>query len=223
MSLVVESATGPISIQDLGRRGHMHEGVPPGGAAVPSLLIAANRAAGNRDDAPAIEVFGRLVVRGDDGATHVIEAASWTYVAVRGELVRPLVTTLLRRGDRLPGGELHVARATPAPLATVRVIPGPDAGAFAPDALARLCGAPYRVVSPERTGARLAGAAIPRVPGYRERSRPMVRGAIEVPADGAPIVLGPDHPTTGGYPVIAVVASDDVERVFASASVRFTT
>jgi allophanate hydrolase subunit 2 len=48
----------------------------------------------------------------------------------------------------------------------------------------------------------------------RERSRPMVRGAIEVPADGAPIVLGPEHPTTGGYPILGVVTSEDLGRLF---------
>ena len=52
----------------------------------------------------------------------------------------------------------------------------------------------------------------------------MVRGAIEVPGDGQPIVLGPDHPTTGGYPILGVVAADDLERVFGSARAwRFTT
>jgi allophanate hydrolase subunit 2 len=43
----------------------------------------------------------------------------------------------------------------------------------------------------------------------------MVRGAIEVPRDGQPIVLGPEHPTTGGYPVIAVITSTDLDRFFA--------
>jgi allophanate hydrolase subunit 2 len=33
----------------------------------------------------------------------------------------------------------------------------------------------------------------------------MIRGAVEVTTDGTPIVLGPDHPTTGGYPVLAVL------------------
>jgi allophanate hydrolase subunit 2 len=221
MSLVVVQALGPISIQDLGRSGHMHEGVPPGGAAVPSRLVAANRAVGNHDDAPAIEVLGRLVVRDDHGAEQVIEAQTWAYVAVRGELARPLVTTQLHRGDRLACTPLYVVRADAPPIATVRVIPGPDREAFA--SIDALCSQPYEVAMPARTGAVLKGPPIPRVAGYRERSRPMVRGAIEVPAGGMPIVLGPDHPTTGGYPVLAVVASDDVERVFASRSVRFTT
>jgi len=32
-----------------------------------------------------------------------------------------------------------------------------------------------------------------------------VPGALQVPPDGRPILLGPDAPVTGGYPVIAVV------------------
>ena len=36
----------------------------------------------------------------------------------------------------------------------------------------------------------------------------MVVGALQVPPNGSPIILGRDHPVTGGYPVIAVV--DDV-------------
>jgi len=37
-------------------------------------------------------------------------------------------------------------------------------------------------------------------------------GAIELPPSGEPIVLGPDHPTTGGYPVVALIAARDLGR-----------
>ncbi len=99
----------------------------------------------------------------------------------------------------------------------IRVIPGPDRDAFAAGALDALCAAPYHI-SPasDRTGTRLAGAALPRRPDYAEVSRPMTCGAIEVPRDGMPIVLGPEHPTTGGYPVIAVIAWIDLGRFFAT-------
>ena len=53
----------------------------------------------------------------------------------------------------------------------------------------------------------------------------MVQGALEVPRDGQPIVLGPEHPTTGGYPIIAVIASAELGRFHAirlGGSVRFT-
>lgn len=44
-------------------------------------------------------------------------------------------------------------------------------------------------------------------------SEAMMTGAVQVPPDGRPIVLGVDHPTTGGYPVIACVASVDIPRL----------
>ena len=43
----------------------------------------------------------------------------------------------------------------------------------------------------------------------------MVQGALEVPRDGQPIVLGPEHPTTGGYPIVAVIAIADLGRFHA--------
>ena len=43
-------------------------------------------------------------------------------------------------------------------------------------------------------------------------SEGLVTGALQVPASGQPILLMQDHPTTGGYPVIAVVRSDDIWR-----------
>jgi allophanate hydrolase subunit 2 len=53
----------------------------------------------------------------------------------------------------------------------------------------------------------------------------MVPGAIQVPASGLPVVLLRDHPTTGGYPVIAVVVTEDLDRVAGLApgdALRFT-
>ena len=65
MDIVVARVLGLVTVQDLGRTGHMHEAVPPGGALVPELLVAANRAARNADDAPVLEIMGTLVVRAE--------------------------------------------------------------------------------------------------------------------------------------------------------------
>ena len=251
MTLFVTYAVGSVSLQDLGRTGHMHEGVPPGGAAVRSQLIAANRRAGNRDDAVALEICGEVVVYtqthvelATHEVTHVlkpgqearIDGPGWKYLAVRGGFVAPRVLggcgalpdVRIRKGDQLALAHeprLDSTRA-PEPLVArrIRVVPGPDLDAFASDALDVLCSEPYRTWMIARTGLRFRGGAkIPRVPGYRERSRPMVRGAIEVPDDGSPILLGPDHPTTGGYPVLAVVAEADLDRAFAFPDVVFYT
>ena len=44
-------------------------------------------------------------------------------------------------------------------------------------------------------------------------SEGLVEGAVQVPPDGNPIVMLADHPTTGGYPVIAVVDPADIAAV----------
>jgi allophanate hydrolase subunit 2 len=116
----------------------------------------------------------------------------------------------------------------PHPDAPLRVVPGPDRERFADGALETLLTSAF-TISPrsDRVGVRLVGSAIHRVAcvdGDTAVSGPMVRGAIQVPASGEPIVLGPDHPTTGGYPVLATVLSVDVGALMArpvGALVRF--
>jgi allophanate hydrolase subunit 2 len=53
-------------------------------------------------------------------------------------------------------------------------------------------------------------------PGLEQRaaelpSEPTLPGAVQVPPDGQPIVLGPDAPVTGGYPVIAVLPASELD------------
>jgi allophanate hydrolase subunit 2 len=241
MSLVVERVVGLCSIQGLGSRGRMHEAVPPGGALVPELLVIANRNVRNTDDACAIEVLGSIVVRAtsdvlvatDRTASFVLRAGSelavksepmrCAYLAVRGGFDSPAALLCaggrrLEKGDSLSTGNAVESIAPPGtftPSETIHVIPGPDLDAFAEGALEVLVSAPYRIEpSSDRVGTRLTGPPLPRRADYQERSRPMVIGALEVPRDSHPIVLGCEHPTTGGYPILAVVAHAELGRFF---------
>ncbi len=151
---------------------------------------------------------------------------------------------VLRRGDRVRVMRASVGHSHARPesesesesergdaLRPIRVVPGPDLEAFDDSAIATLLATTFTVSrETDRVGTRLDGTRIiawPRLQppnASRRRSAPMVRGAIQVPPDGRLIVLGPDHPTTGGYPLLAVVAADDVEGVVArsiGASVTF--
>ena len=56
-----------------------------------------------------------------------------------------------------------------------------------------------------RVGARLDGPPIRRRVDDELPSEGLVTGAVQVPPDGRPVVMLADHPTTGGYPVLAVV------------------
>lgn len=92
----------------------------------------------------------------------------------------------------------------------VRVLPGPQAGFFRPTTRDDFFSAIYRV-SPEgdRRGIRLDG---PPVELRRASDIPpegTALGAIQIPASGLPIVLGPDRPVTGGYAKIATVVARD--------------
>jgi allophanate hydrolase subunit 2 len=69
---------------------------------------------------------------------------------------------------------------------------------------------PYVVTTDSnRIGIRLQGAPLMRTDGRELPSEPLQRGAVQVPASGQPLIMGPDHPTTGGYPVIATILADD--------------
>ncbi len=61
-----------------------------------------------------------------------------------------------------------------------------------------------------RVGLRLEGPPLERLDRGELLSEGLVTGAIQVPPSGLPILLGPDHPTTGGYPVLAVVCTADL-------------
>ncbi len=162
----------------------------------------------------------------------VPDAGLRTYLAVRGGLAA--VATLgsratdtlsglgpdpLRAGDLLPVGPepdgwplVDVAPVAPPPGGTVtlRARPGPQASWLTdPDALA---GTSWTVSSEsDRVGLRLAGEP----PARRDGELPsagMVRGAVQLPPGGEPVILLADHPVTGGYPVVAVVLDADVDR-----------
>lgn len=127
----------------------------------------------------------------------------------------------LQAGDVLPGGErggevgllraqLPVSRAADGCL---RVVTGPQAGQFDDAGLAAFFSGAYRVsAASDRRGLRLRGAPVK----HRQAelsSQGVLPGAIQVPPDGQPIILGWDGPVTGGYPVIASVISADLPRL----------
>lgn len=164
-----------------------------------------------------------------------------TVLALRGSVAAPLTLgsaardTLaglgpeaLAAGDTVRAGAAPGATPVGAPepwpdpppapgeTASLEVIPGPRDDWFGEAGLTRLCSQDWRV-SPDsdRVGCRLIGEALHRRPECAARELPsegMVRGAIQVPPGGQPVLLLADHPLTGGYPVIAVVRRTDVDR-----------
>jgi allophanate hydrolase subunit 2 len=93
----------------------------------------------------------------------------------------------------------------------LRVRWGPRQDWFSVPARDALLGTAYRLsVKSNRVGARLQGESLTRANAGELPSEGLTLGAVQVPADGQPLVFLADHPTTGGYPVIAVVDEADL-------------
>jgi len=98
----------------------------------------------------------------------------------------------------------------------IRVLLGPQAGHFTDAAIATLVSTPFvATAEQDRMGLRLAGPALAHVDASAADivSDGVVPGAIQVPADGQPIVLLADGQTVGGYPKIATVIRADLPRL----------
>jgi biotin-dependent carboxylase-like uncharacterized protein len=278
MSLDVR-ASGPLAtVQDRGRAGLAHLGVPRGGTLDRPAADLGNRLVGNVLDAAVVEItLGGLEVEATAGHWVAVTGAHadvrldgravghgeavWlragavvavgrprrgvrSYLAVAGGIgVRPVLGS--RSTDTLAwvgpprveaGTELPVGAPTGEPRPTemgaprktgpLRVHPGPRGDWFGEQAWRTLCSAAYVVTTESnRIGMRLDGPVLDRVREGELPSEGMVLGAVQVPPEGRPVVFLADHPPTGGYPVIAVVAGEDLwqcAQALPGDEVRFT-
>jgi len=132
----------------------------------------------------------------------------------------------LKRGDLLPGLPLPEGRTLQArnltydripdysKPCTVRVITGPNLELFSEATLETLYTNSYEVTpQSNRMGYRLQGPFLKSKQAGNLLSEAVVTGAIQVPSEGQPIILGADHQTTGGYPLLGVIASVDFPKV----------
>jgi allophanate hydrolase subunit 2 len=101
--------------------------------------------------------------------------------------------------------------APPVGEVLLRIRPGPRRDWFAGGAWRALLEEPWTVGrDADRVGLRLDGPELQRLRHGELPSEGVVTGALQVPTGGRPVLFLADHPTTGGYPVIAVVAAADV-------------
>jgi hypothetical protein len=189
--------------------------------AVDGIPFGANSIAHIRDGqvislgAPHSGVRSYLGVRGGIAVDPVLGSRSYDTLSGIGP-------PPLRRGDllavgdptdRFPELEQAPVAAITGGLVELRVIPGPrDDWCVNPDALVSTAWVTSE--RSDRVGIRLVGPALEhRWPGRQLPSEGAVRGAIQVPPDGRPVILGADHPVTGGYPVSGVVVDADTDAL----------
>ncbi|TRW87938.1 5-oxoprolinase/urea amidolyase family protein [Mycolicibacterium sp. 018/SC-01/001] len=156
-----------------------------------------------------------LAVRGGFDAEPVLGSRSFDVLSSIGP--PPLRSgDVLRVGvhtDEFPELEQAPVAALDGEAVELRVVPGPRDDWFTdPDILVRTN---WQVTDrSDRVGMRLVGMPLEyRWPDRQLPSEGLMRGSIQVPPNGFPVILGPDHPVTGGYPVIGVVVDDDVDAI----------
>ncbi|MCJ8520027.1 5-oxoprolinase subunit PxpB [Pseudorhizobium tarimense] len=215
------------------------------GAAV-SISIAS--ASGERFSAP----FGKPIALDDGDVVTLGAPASGirSYLAVRGGFdVEPVLGSVatdtlaqigpspVAAGDLIgicqarPGTMVSTEDVPSPPLpaageeVTIDVILGPRTDWFTEEAVASFLSQPWVATGQSsRVGIRLQGKALERAVKDELPSEATVRGAIQVPASGQPVLFLSDHPLTGGYPVIANVACRHLDlagQVPVGAKIRF--
>jgi biotin-dependent carboxylase-like uncharacterized protein len=123
----------------------------------------------------------------------------------------------LQAGDKLQvaAGSGVVERAIDLPAVTegpIRVVMGPQDDEFG-DVKQLFLDSEWKIsATSDRMGYRLEGPNIKHLHGHNIVSDGTVNGSIQVPGNGAPIVLMPDRGTSGGYPKIATVITADLGR-----------
>lgn len=177
--------------------------------------------------------FGRAVTvpAGASLAIGVPQAGLRSYLAVRGGVATAEVLGSrstdtsnglglppLQPGDRLPVGQAPEAPVADVDLAPISAAPlhltadlGPRDDLLTKHAKAQIAQSGWRVSDQtDRIGVRLDGPRLDLTHTGELPSAPIIAGAIQVPPSGQPIVFLVDHPTTGGYPIVACVRTGDL-------------
>jgi allophanate hydrolase subunit 2 len=229
------------AVVDAGRVGRAWLGASRGGAVDLASHALVNRILGNDERAGTFETSGGLTVVARESVLVAWTGAVADIVVEDGPPLGWGAHVMLPAGAVLRVGRLHdgargylgvrggvdahgtVGTRVAGPpatevvprherTATVRMWPGPRLDWFREGSWDALSGA-RTVIATNRVGTRFDGAALVRRRHDELPSEGLVEGAVQVPPDGNPIVMLADHPTTGGYPVIAVVDPADIAAV----------
>jgi len=96
----------------------------------------------------------------------------------------------------------------------IRVLEGPQINYFSSETIKNFFKKNFTISNiSDRMGIRLEGNKILSNNSSNIPSEGIIKGSIQIPGDGNPIVLMVDHPTIGGYPKIATVVLDDIAKL----------
>jgi len=169
-----------------------------------------------RVDPPPDGVRNYLAVRGGFRVPKILGSRSTDVLSGLGPkaLQAGMSIKVGRTGRALPGVDLVPAQP---PNRELQVLPGPRRDWFTDSAWSLLLRRRWRVsIDADRVAVRLEGPVLTRRITDELPSEGLLRGAIQVPSSGQPLIFLADHPVTGGYPVIGVLterAADDAAQL----------
>lgn len=158
-----------------------------------------------------------LSVRGGFAVEPVLGSRSRDTLAGIGPVVTEgmLLPVGDSRSEALPIVEQAIMPSLPVDLVELDVLPGPR-GAWLADP-GRLATTAWTVSDrSDRIGLRLDGEPLQRHPdlaGAELPSEGVVRGSVQIPAGGQPVIFLVDHPVTGGYPCVGVLSAASADAV----------
>ena len=99
-------------------------------------------------------------------------------------------------------------------IESIRVIKGTNFDFFSKDSQRSFFEHQYQVTNlTDRMGMRLDGYKLKNIKSENIKSEGLIKGIIQVPPDGKPIIMLSDHGTIGGYPKIGVIISADYDKL----------
>ena len=100
----------------------------------------------------------------------------------------------------------------------IRILKGTNFDYFSKNSIVKFLSEEFEISKlTDRMGMRLKGPKLENNKETNIRSEGLIKGVIQVPADGDPIIMLSDHGTIGGYPKIGVVISADYDKLVQSA------
>lgn len=170
-----------------------------------------------------------LALRGGYDVAPVLGSAATDTLAhvgpealVAGSVVAPADHSV----SAVTGPEVEPALPTAGDIVELPVTLGPRTDWFTPEVVERFLTTEW-LVTPQssRVGIRLEGQTVTRADADELPSEGTETGAIQIPHSGQPVLFLADHPLTGGYPVIATVLPEALDRagqIPPGARIRFT-
>ncbi len=214
------------TFQDLGRKNLYHIGIPFSGAMDNRNFILANAIAGNKENTPIIEFAYQgplLKFKGEKVNFNITGNVSFKLIKKEEQIEGNCYQNYtLEEGDQLDilstdksvYGYLAISGNFDVKFQWGSCSTNTKANVGANDGKKTFFEKEFEVTKlTDRMGMRLEGPNIENIIDTNIKSEGIIKGVIQVPADGNPIIMLSDHGTIGGYPKIGVVISSDYDKL----------